>query len=942
MNNLPETYKSLYKELVKKIDKKRLMTSPLQTLAYGTDASFYRLIPKIVVKAKNADEVAFIMRKCTEQEIAVTFRAAGTSLSGQAISDSVLIVAGDDWKRINIIDKGEKICLQPGVIGSHANIALKPYNKKIGPDPASINSAMIGGIAANNASGMCCGTAENSYKTVSSMKIIFHDGTILDTGDQLSKDAFRSTHKKLIKDLENLSKQVVDNNELADRIRHKFKMKNTTGYSLNALVDFSDPFDILEHLMIGSEGTLGFISEITYNTVTEHVHKASSLMIFPDIEKACNAVSKLKTEPVAAVELIDRAGLKSMENADGVPDYLSTLSEGASAILVETRSNDKEELFKQIEVVKAALAEIPTELPITFTDNPNEYVKLWKIRKGLFPSVGAMRKTGTTVVIEDVAFPVPQLAEATLALQSLFAKFEYNEAVIFGHALEGNLHFVFNQDFNHAKEVERYAQFMDELAVLVTEKFDGALKAEHGTGRNMAPYVEKEWGAEAYEIMKQIKQIFDPNALLNPGVILNNDPKSHLKDLKPMPEAHELVDKCIECGFCEPTCVSHDLTMSPRQRIAVYRRISQLKREGGAHHELASLMKDYDYKALQTCATDSLCALACPVGVDTGQLVKHLRHDGHTNLHNKIARYVGHHMAGTVKMARIGLNTVNLFHGIFGSKAMGAIASGARWLSGNKIPLWNPHYPKGAPKVKPTKVNDENPNKVVYFPSCINQAMGVSKDYTEKTALTDKVKILLQKAGFEIIYPEKLQNLCCGMAYSSKGFKEEGKRKSNELEQALVKASENGKYPVLCDMSPCLYTMKENMEPNLKLYEPIEFTLKYLAPKLNFEPVKETVSLFSVCSAKKMGLEEQLVELGNLCATKVVNPDTNCCGFAGDRGFTHPELNEHGLRNLAIQTPEEVKRGFSTSRTCEIGLTKHGHISYQSILYLVDEVTTPK
>ncbi len=942
MKNLPEEYQYLYQNLSKVIDEERMLTSPLQTLAFGTDASFYRLIPKIVIKAKNAEEVSAILKECNTLSIPVTFRAAGTSLSGQAISDSVLIVAGNDWKQHHILDDGEKIRLQPGVIGAHANQVLKPYRKKIGPDPASINAAMIGGIAANNASGMCCGTAENSYKTVDSMKVIMQDGTLLDTGNADSRKAFEQSHGQLLKDLQYLSESVRDNKELSELISHKFKMKNTTGYSLNALVDFSDPFDILEHLMIGSEGTLGFIAEITYKTVVDHQFKASSLMTFPDIEKACNAVSRLKSEPVAAVELIDRAGLRSMEDADGVPPYLKELSDGASSILVETTSNDREKLALQMRQIKKSIVDIPTEIPITFTEKPEEYAKLWKIRKGLFPSVGAMREAGTTVIIEDVAFPVPRLAEATLALQELFRKYEYNEAVIFGHALEGNLHFVFNQDFNDNQELERYKAFMDELAIMVTEKFDGALKAEHGTGRNMAPFVEQEWGTLAYEVMKQVKKIFDAQDLLNPGVILNNDPEIHTKNLKPMPAAHELIDKCTECGFCEPVCVSHDLTMSPRQRITVFREMERLKQSGQEPHMLASLMKDYDYKALQTCATDGLCALSCPVKIDTGKLVKHLRHESHTKNDKKIAAYLAPRMSKVGSAARIGLNIVSMAHSVLGTKLMGGTAGAVRKLSGNRIPQWNAYFPKGAPKVKPEPVNKNNPDKVVYFPSCINQSMGISKDYDEKVSLTNKVKNLLKKAGFEVLYPENLSNLCCGMAYSSKGFKEEGKRKSDELEAALYEASEQGKYPILCDMSPCLFTMKENMEPNLKLYEPVEFAMEYLVPRLEFKPVDETVSVFAVCSAKKMGVDQKLVDLAKMCATKVVQPNTNCCGFAGDRGFTHPELNAHGLRELKAQTPTQVKHGYATSRTCEIGLSRHSDISYKSILYLVDKVTEPR
>ncbi len=935
-------YKDLYERLLKLIDKKRMFHDPLHTLAYGTDASFYRLIPKIVIHAVDDNEVSFILKTCSELALPVTFRAAGTSLSGQAISDSVLVVAGENWKQYHILDGGHRIQLQPGVVGAHANQALLPYGKKIGPDPASINAAMIGGIAANNASGMCCGTSENSYKTVDCLRVILADGTILDTGDEASKKAFEHSHPQMLSKLNKLAKNVKNDPILSERIHHKFKMKNTTGYSLNALVDYSDPFDVLEHLMIGSEGTLGFISEITYRTVVEHEHKASSLMTFPDIEKACNAVSLLKSEPVSAVELIDRAGLRSMQEDESVPSYLKELSEGASSILVETRASSKEELKEKIKRIENAIKEIPTEIPVSFTDVPAEYAKLWKVRKGLFPTVGAMRKTGTTVIIEDVAFPVPRLAEATLALQALFLKHGYSEAVIFGHALEGNLHFVFNQDFNEEKELTRYKVFMDELTILVTERFDGSLKAEHGTGRNMAPFVEKEWGKTAYQVMQRIKAIFDPHNQLNPGVILNNDPEIHIKHLKPMPAAHEIVDKCTECGFCEPSCVAHSLTMSPRQRTVIYREIQRLTRSAQQPHILASLLKDFDYNVLETCATDGLCALSCPVKIDTGKLVKHLRNEGHTKKQNKVAAYMAARMDKVGASARIGLNMVNTFHSILGTSVMLGVSGTMRKISGNRIPLWNPYFPKGAPKVKPEAVNDTNPDKVVYFPSCITQSMGVSRDYDEKVALTEKVKNLLKKAGFEVIYPKGLSNLCCGMAYSSKGFKETGKQKSDELEEALWEASQQGKYPILCDMSPCLYTMRDNMEPRMKLYEPIAFALEYLVPRLDFTPLDETVSVFAVCSAKKMGVEDDLMKLAQMCATKVVKPDTNCCGFAGDRGFTYPELNAHGLRNLKEQTPSNVKHGYSTSRTCEIGLTKNSGISYKSILYLVDQVSTAK
>ncbi|TAL62022.1 MAG: 4Fe-4S ferredoxin [Bacteroidetes bacterium] len=717
-------------------------------------------------------------------------------------------------------------------------------------------------------------------------------------------------------------------------------MKNTTGYNLNALIDFSDPFDIIEHLMIGSEGTLGFISEISLKTVPEYSCRASSLMIFPDIEKACQAVSILKSTPVSAVELIDRAGLRSVENEDGVPDYLKFLHNDVCALLVEIVGGNKVEINGNIEIIKNSIKNIPVEKTVSFTDIPAEYELLWKIRKGLFPSVGAMRKTGTTVIIEDVAFPVPSLAEATLDLQKLLKKYRYDEAVIFGHALEGNLHFVFTQDFNSQEEIERYGKLMAEVSDLVINKYDGSLKAEHGTGRNMAPFVEMEWGKEAYQLMKEIKHIFDPLNILNPGVILNPDNEIHLKNLKPIPTANELIDKCTECGFCEPSCVSADMTITPRQRIVVHREMIALAKSGHEPHIAASLAKSFSYVGNSTCATDGLCALSCPVKIDTGNLIKNLRAQKLNSGQNR-AMWLANRMSLVTASVRVALSTVNFFHKLLGTRIMKRVSGGFRRLSCDRIPLWNQYMPTGAERINILKeVNTESPLKVVYFPSCINRSMGVSSDYNDERQLYEKMIQLLHKGGYEVIYPENLNNLCCGMAFSSKGYTKAGEKKSNELEAALLRASRDGEYPVLCDMSPCLFTMKENMKSNLKLFEPVEFITIYLLPHLAITQLDDTITIFSVCSLKKMGLEKKFTDLARLCAKEVIVTETNCCGFAGDRGFTYPELNEHGLRDLKTQIPETVKYGYSTSRTCEIGLTLHTGISYKSIVYLVDQVSS--
>ncbi len=696
---LSPSYQKLKDILSTSIDPKRIFDQPLQTLAYGTDASFYRLIPKIVILAHNELEVIEIIKQAKKLDIALTFRAAGTSLSGQAITDSVLVVATHGWKNFELLENNQKIKLEPGIVGARVNTFLAPHGLKIGPDPASIGAAMIGGIVSNNASGMCCGTAQNSYQTIADIRIILSDGTILDTANPENVAVFKNNKKEIIDEIENLRDTIKNDEILFHFIKNKFKIKNTTGYSINALVDYEDPIDIIKHLMVGSEGTLAFISNVTFKTVIDEKFKSCSLIIFNSIQEACNATILLKSGPVAAVELLDRESIRSVENDNDAPSFFKTLPESACALLVECRDNDLAILKQKQEAIRLQIQTIPTYAEYEFTSDPKQYYFNWKARKGLLPTVGGLRKNGTTVIIEDVAFPLHYLADACHALKDLFKKYEYNDAVLFGHALEGNLHFVFSQDFSNQDEIDRYEKLMAELSVLVVDRFNGSLKAEHGTGRNMAPFVEKEWGSKAYEIMKRIKNIFDPNNRINPDVLINPDPKVHLKNFKPIPESHYIIDKCMECGFCEPHCVSEGLTLSPRQRIVIAREISSLEISKDNPQRLAAIQKEVQYQLDETCATDGLCALACPVNIDTGNFVKHWRANKLDANDKKMAAYIGSHMAGTTAILRVGLKLVSFFHSVFGTKIMKSLSNGAHFITFGNIPKWIPEMPKGADKI---------------------------------------------------------------------------------------------------------------------------------------------------------------------------------------------------------------------------------------------------
>ncbi|WP_446785103.1 FAD-linked oxidase C-terminal domain-containing protein [Macellibacteroides fermentans] len=929
-----EAYKAYLHEISGFIPDERIYTDDLRLLTWGTDAGFYRLIPQIVVRSMNEDEVSRLLALADKHNLPVTFRAAGTSLSGQSISDSILIVAGKHWEKYSISEDLETITLQPGIIGERVNQILKPFGRKFAPDPASVKSAMVGGIVMNNASGMNCGTHANSDKMLLTARIVFADGTILDTSSEQSKEDFRKSKPGFIEKIEQLRDYVQADEPFLSRILHKYSIKNVTGLNILPLAIYRDPFDIITHLLVGSEGTLAFLSEFTMKTGKDYPFKASAMLYFNDIKEACRAVVAMKKGPVMGAELLDKKSLESVNDPTG---------RGLTAVLTETMADTKEELYSQIKQIESILSAFNTAVPVKFTDKEEEYAPYWAIRSGIFPSVGGTRKPGTTTLIEDVAFHIEDLPEATADLQQLLEKHGYPDACIYGHALEGNYHFIINQSFDTREQVAQYESLMNEIKTLVVDKYDGSLKAEHGTGRNMAPFVQYEWGEKAFALMKEIKSLFDPKNLLNPGVIFNDDPHCHVRHFKPMPLTNEHVDKCIECGFCEVNCLTAGFTLSSRQRIVAQREITRIKNIPEQQERLKRLKKQYAYAGNDTCAGDGLCATSCPMNINTGHLTHDLRAEllPQDSIGYQLGMWTANHFAGVKAMLRPVLTLADTAHSIIGTRNMTALAKGLRSVSGNSIPLWTSAMPKAYTPKATGSLKSEL--KVVYFPSCLNQTMGTAHSSPDHTPLVDKTVALLEKAGYEVIFPSNMNKLCCGTIWESKGMPEIADRKAAELEEALYIATENGRYPVLCDQSPCLYRMRNTIK-RIKLYEPAEFILTFLCDKLEFTPIKQPVVIHITCSMKKMKLEKQLIALAGLCSEKVLVPEeVGCCGFAGDKGFTHPEVNAYALRKLRPQLEKAgIEVGYSNSRTCEIGLTTNSDIPYLSIVYLVDQCTKQK
>jgi len=956
----PEEIKA---SLAATIAAERVLIRPIDLIAYASDASFYRLIPKAVVLAQSVEEIQALFAFSQQMQIPMTFRAAGTSLSGQSISDGLLVEVARNWRGLRVEEGGRKIRVQPGVIGARANQALAAYGAKIGPDPASIATCTVGGILSNNSSGMCCGVEQNAYHTLHSMKFMLPSGTVIDTSLPDADEQFHASEPELARGVLELKAHLEQNAALRERVRSKYRMKNTTGYSLNAFIDFDKAVDIFQHVMIGSEGTLAFIAEAVLNTVPDLPVKYTGLLLFPDLYAAAASIVPLRQAGAKALEVMDRASLRSVENQTGIPASIRTLPPAAAGLLAEFQSAEESERTDLEKVAAEAAGGLHLYEPAQFTHAAAEQALLWKIRSGMFPSVGSVRKSGTTVIIEDVAFPIEHLADGAQDLTVLFGKHGYDDAIIFGHAKDGNLHFVITQSFNNQAVVDQYKYFIDDVVKLVVERYDGALKAEHGTGRNMAPFVETEWGSDGYEIMRRLKHLADPHNLLNPGVIINPDHQAHLANLKQLPSVEPEIDKCIECGYCEPKCPSRELTLTPRQRIVVRREMARLQ-EGkslgapptspsigetvGSKELYDALDREFPYMALDTCATDGLCATACPVSIDTGQLVKRFRNLRASPGTQEQAVRIANHFALTEGAVRWGLRLGHAAEKVIGVGGMKAITRAMKRVVGDNFSEWMPDTPYAAGPVPRTELAGA---QAVYFPSCISRTMGRLPGEPKDASLMEVTVEVARRAEVPVYIPHDVAGICCGTPFSSKGFSRAHAIAINGAVERCWRWSGEGKLPIVIDTSPCTYGFKtargylteQNQQrfDRMTFLDAIEFVHDQLLPKLTVKLKSGSVALHPVCSVTKMGIGAKLEGIARVCSEQVTVPlEAGCCGFAGDRGFLFPELTQSATKHEAAEVkakrPDEC---YSSSRTCEIGMTRATGHMYRSFIYLLEKAT---
>jgi D-lactate dehydrogenase len=950
------------RELAELLAPERVLTRPIDRLGRSTDASIYRLVPEAIVRPRDVAEVRALFAWARDRGRHLTFRAAGTSLAGQAVTDDVLVELAPFFRGVRVLDDGGRIAAQPGVVGGHVNRLLAAQKRRIGPDPASIDTAMIGGILANNSSGMCCGVAQNSYHTLEGALVLLADGAAFDTREPEADAELRRARPALHAELVALRDELRADAALAALVRRKFATKNTSGYSLNAFLDHDAPAEILGHLMVGSEGTLGFVAEATLRTVPEPPARATALVFFRELEEAGRAVAPLAAAGADALEILDAASLGAIAEEHPLP---FEVEREHAALLVELRRADDTALAASVGDVHAILGRHRLIEPERFTTGAAERAALWHLRKGLAARTGARRPSGTAFLTEDVAVPVTRLAEAIRDCQELFARHGVPDTAVFGHAKDGNLHFVLAEDVRSPEAVERYGAFVHGLVELVVGKYDGAIKGEHGAGRNMAPFVKREWGERAYALMERVKRLLDPDGILNPGVKLNPNPRVHLESLKPCPTISPLADRCIECGYCEPRCPSRDLTLTPRQRIVVTREIARLESGGPVEREwAAALAEDFAYEGVATCAGDSMCQASCPVAIDTGALMKELRASSHGALARKLAASAAERFGVVASLARAGLAAAAVARALpLGARAVELAGDAASAL----LPGLVPRLPRGLalPRPAPALAPEEPPplpasaapegerRGVVYFPSCLTRIVGPLPG-ENGAAPSRAMRELLRWAGYSVRVPEAASGLCCGMAFASKGYAEAADVAARRTAEALWRASSGGRLPVVTDASPCAGTLADAVAAVLRetgrevrMLDFPAFWAREVLPRVAEPPRRPgLVVVHPTCTLIKAGGLADLMAVARAHAERVELPlFAECCGFAGDKGFHAPELTASATATEAAEIRRLLEREpaaacVSTCRTCEIGLARAVGRPFRSLFALVHEAVT--
>ena len=920
-------------------------------VAYASDASPYRFVPQAVVIAESVQDVVKLMGYARKERRNLVFRAAGTSLNGQAQGEDILVDVRRHFNGVEVEAGGARARILPGTVLARANAALARYGRVLGPDPASAAAATVGGVLANNASGTAAGTARDSYRTVDSLTVVLPSGTVVDTGDPDADAALAAAEPELCQGLLDLRDEIEADQELTDRIRAKHLIKNTNGYRLDAFLDGGTPARILRGLMIGSQGTLGFVAEAVYRTLPVRPAASTALLFFPTLPAAAAAVPLFAQAGAEAVELMDAAVLRASVSVPGVPKEWAELPAECAALLVEFRAADEVELAAYERVARRVCADLGLIRPVPsadagFTRDPARIAALWQARKAFVTAVGGGRPAGTTLISEDFAVPPGRLAEACAELLALQERHGFTAAVA-GHAAHGSLHFLLAFDAGDPTDVERYAAFMDDFCHTVTARFDGSLKAEHGTGRTIAPFLELEWGPRATALMWRVKRLLDPDGILAPRVVLDQDPRGHLRGLKTLPAIEAVADPCIECGFCEPVCPSRDLTTTPRQRIVLRR---EMLRQPAGSPVLQALLDAYGYDAVDTCAGDSLCRTACPVGIDTGALMTEFRHARHSRTGEHLAEALAAHWRAAERATHATVAAAGSLRDRVGDRPPAAGTGLARRaVRPELLPRRLPETPGAAPRLPATR---QQGAAAVYYPACVNRLFGPPAGRSADSWVPRALVTVSARAGLPVWIPPDVTGTCCATIWHSKGYEAGNAVMANRIVEHAWMWTAGGRLPLIVDASACTLGLAREVVPHLTganrelhgeltVLDSVAWAADHLLPRLTVTAPLASAVLHPTCSLHHLGLTSALETVARACAREVVTPDdTGCCAFAGDRGMLHEELTRSATRPEAEEVAARAYGAYlSANRMCELALEHATGEPYEPVLAALERTT---
>ncbi|ROR73448.1 FAD-binding and (Fe-S)-binding domain-containing protein [Bogoriella caseilytica] len=931
-------------------------TADLAGMAH--DASHYLLRPRAIATPSTLEELVGALTAANRAGQPVVFRAGGTSLSGQAGTDGVLIDVRRHFAEVEVLDDGARVRCAPGAVLRRVNALLARYGRKLGPDPASEIACTVGGVVANNSSGMTSGIAATAYHTLDEIRFVLPTGTVVDTGLADADARLRAAEPQLHAGLLRLRDRIRATPTLRAVIAHQFSMKNTMGYALNAFLDHDEPAQILAHLMVGSEGTLGYIASVVLRAVPVPTEHATALLVLPDAGAATDALPELLGAGARAAELMDAAALRVAQQLTAAPAQMKDLRiERHAGLLVEFQTTDADQLAAQV----AAAAPVVQRLGLAteFSAEPAARAAMWTVRKGLYAAVAGARRPGTTNLLEDIAVPPAALTETVRSLARMFDQYGYDDAVIFGHARDANLHFMITPNLDDPAELAGYEAFTEDLVDLVLG-MDGTLKAEHGTGRIMSAYVRRQFGDELYEVMREVKRLCDPRGILAPGVVLDDDPRAHVRHLKVVPTVGGAADRCVDCGFCEPACPSRNTTTTPRRRIALLRE-AELAAATGDTATRDAIESAYDYDAVQTCAADSLCARACPVDIDTGSLMKSLRTEGH----GALAQRGGRAVAGAWGPVSAGVRTGMRVADVMPTPVLSGVTSALRAVLPHElVPAVGPELPGAgrkrsalpAPEASATGATAGSATiDAVFFPSCTGAMFGPAAGGEGASAAFLEV---CERAGLTVALADRIDGLCCGTPWASKGFAAGHDAMAVRVADSVLASTDGGRLPLISDAASCthgLAELGEHLDParaeawaGVEVLDAVSYVRREVLARLDVTAPLESLALHPTCSTEHLGTGGDLQTVAAAVAREVtVPPSWGCCGYAGDRGMLHPELTAGATEAEAAEIAQaEAEHGAfeayaSCNRTCEMGMTRATGREYEHVLELLARVTRP-